>query len=341
MIIATPKLAAALALLSVLGVSRAAAQSPTPSSDELAHRLAAHVDSLAARGEFSGVVLLAQNGQPLLEKAVGDADREAGRRNTIGTAFNLGSINKLFTQTAIRQLAARGLLDLDSTLAKYWPDYPNPEVARRVTIRQMLQHRSGIGGNIFAAPPGGTRLDVRHNDDYLPLFVHRPLDFEPGTQQRYSNAAYVVLGALVQRLSGVDYYDYVRANILDPAGMTETVSWAADSLPAHAAIGYTTRAAGAGGVAPNSAQLPGRGSAAGGGYSTAHDLLRLLDALRAGRIEAGPPAGIGAAGGSVGINALLEGGMPGGYDLIVLANLDPPAAERVGESVRAWLGVDE
>ena len=230
-------LASVLLNLAPLGELQAQA-SP---SDPLAHRVAALVDSLAARDEFSGVVLLARNGEPVLEKAAGLARREARVPNTIGTAFNLGSINKLFTQIAVHQLAARGLLHLDSTLATYWRDYPNPEVARRITIRQMLQHRSGVGGDIFAAPASGDRHDIRHNDDYLPLFVNRPLDFEPGTQQRYSNAGYVLLGALVQRLSGVDYYDYVRTNIYEPAGMTETGHWAPDSLPSNAAIGYTRR----------------------------------------------------------------------------------------------------
>src|SRR4051812_48944391 len=102
------------------------------------------VDSLARTGDFSGVVLVARNGVPEFERAYGMADREGSRPNTLETSFNLGSINKFFTQVAIRQLAAAGKLDLDSTLARAWPDYPNQDIARRVTIRQILQHRSGI-----------------------------------------------------------------------------------------------------------------------------------------------------------------------------------------------------
>lgn len=320
--------------------SAVAAQMRMP-DDPIAQRLASHLDSLDRVGEFSGVVLLARNGAPILERPVGMADRERGIPNTMETAFNVGSLNKLFTRTAIMQLAERGVLHLDSTLTTYWPDYPNVDVARRVTIRQMLEHRSGIGGDIFAAPAGGDRHDLRHNDDFLPLVVGRALDFEPGAEQRYSNAGYVVLGALVQRLSGVDYYEYVRRNILEPAGMRETVHWPSDSLPAHVAIGYTKRGAATGGLVANTRFLPGRGSAAGGGYSTAGDLLALLNALRARAIAAGPPAGIGAAGGADGLNALIEGDMPGGYDLIVLANLDPPAAGQIGETVRGWLAVAE
>ena len=113
------------------------------------------LDSLAALDQFSGVVVITREGSPVFERAYGMADREAQRPNDVETAFNLGSINKVFTSIAIRQLARAGKLDLDSTLARAWPDYPNQDVARRVTIRQLLEHRSGIGGNIFAAPAGG------------------------------------------------------------------------------------------------------------------------------------------------------------------------------------------
>ena len=326
----TPSLALLVAL--------AAAQTPDP---DLATRLGKTLDSLAALDEFSGVVLLARSGAPVFERAIGFADREARAPNTLETAFNLGSINKVFTAVAIRQLVAAGKLDVDSTLARAWPDYPNRDVARRVTIRQLLEHRSGIGGNIFAAPAGGKRSDLRRLADFLPLFVNEPLQFEPGSRSQYSNAGYLVLGLLVERLSGESYYEYVRRHIHEPAGMRRTAHWAVDSLPPNTAIGYTRGAQDAPASAPvrrNTELLPGRGSSAGGGYSTAYDLLRLLDALRAGRIPAGGPAGLGIAGGAPGLNAVVEGDLPGGYDLIVLANLDPPAAMRVARIVRGWLG---
>jgi CubicO group peptidase (beta-lactamase class C family) len=289
------------------------------------------IDSLANAQQFSGVILVARNGTPVIERAYGMADREAGRANTVETAFNIGSINKLFTQIAIRQLAADGKLDVDSTLARAWPDYPNQDVARRVTIRQILQHRSGIQGNIFAAPPGKTRHDVVTLADYFQLLANEPLQFEPGSRQQYSNAGYIVLGLLIERLSGENYYEYVRRHIYEPAGMTRTGSWRVDRLPENTAIGYTN------GV-PNRDLLPGKGSSAGGGYSTAHDLLRLINALRENKIPAGPPSGVGIAGGAPGLNAAVEGDLPGGYDVIVLANLDPPAAERISRFIRTALG---
>jgi D-alanyl-D-alanine carboxypeptidase len=332
---------AAACVAAPVGV-RAQPPSPVPEG-ELVRRMGAALDILAASGDFSGVVILARGGRPVFQHAYGLADRAAQRENTVETAFNLGSINKVFTQIAIRQLADAGKLNVDSTLATYWPDYPNAEVARRVTIRQLLQHRSGVGGNIFAAPAGGRRHDVRHNRDYLQLFVNEPLQFEPGNRQQYSNAGYVVLGMLVERLSGEDYYDYVRRHVYEPAGMTRTAAWTVDSLPPNTALGYTTRGEGQepGPARANTELLPGRGSSAGGGYSTAADLVRFLQALREGKVPGGPPPGIGAAGGAPGLNALIEGDLPGGYDLVVMANLDPPAAERVGRIIREWLGVTD
>ena len=296
------------------------------------------VDSLAHAQQFSGVVLIARNGSPYVERTYGLADREASRSNDMETAFNLGSINKLFTQIAIRQLGAQGKLNIDSTLGRYWPDYPNPD-ARRATIRQILEHRSGIAGNIFNAPTGKTRHDMRSLTDYFPLIVATPLQFKPGTRQEYSNAGYIVLGLLIELLSGQNYYDYVQEHIYEPAGMERTGSWPVDSLPPNTAIGYTNRDPDKEEFLKisvrNTALLPGRGSSAGGGYSTAQDLLRLLNALRAGKIANAPAAGmIGIAGGAPGLNAVMEGDLEGGYDVIVLANLDPPAAEKMGRALR-------
>ncbi|MFL5500804.1 MAG: serine hydrolase domain-containing protein [Gemmatimonadaceae bacterium] len=336
-------------LLSIAGASGRTQQTPPNprpapiSQDELVRRLTVSLDSLSRIDEFSGVTVLAKGGVPVFQMAYGLADRERGIRNNVATAFNLGSINKVFTQIAIMQLAAASKLALDSTLSKYWSDYPNQEVARKITIRQLLRHTSGLGGNIFAAPASGKRNDIRSLRDYLPLFVNQPLQFEPGTKTEYSNAGYVVLGLLVERLSRQNYYAYVKEHVFDPAAMTRTGSFHVDSLPPNTAVGYThgfeSDKPASASLHPNRDDLPGRGSSAGGGYSTAEDLLKFLTALRARRIGNGPPAGLGIAGGSGGMNAVVEGDLPGGYDLVVLANLDPPAAQRVARLAREWLGV--
>lgn len=306
-----------------------------PNEESLVQHTQVYLDSLTAADAFSGVVSITRNGVPVFEKAYGYANRDTRTPNTLETRFNLGSINKLFTATAIRQLAAAGRLSLDSTLAKAWPEYPNQEVARQVTIRQLLNHRSGIMGNIFEVPGTKSPSDVRHNRQLIAALASAPLAYPPGSREEYSNFGYVVLGGVVERVSGVDYYDYIEQHVYAPLGMTHSGHFEKDKLPEATAIGYSRQS---GTLQPNRATLPGRGSAAGGGYSNLEDLKKLMAALRRGGLPGGPPAGIGAAGGAPGINSAIEGDVAGGYDIIVLTNFDPPAAMRVAQQLRGWLG---
>ena len=317
---------------------------PPISESELVRRLQSRVDSLTAKEQFSGVVLLARDGHVVFERPYGYADRESKRRTTIETAFNYSSIGKLFTQAAIWQLVSAGKLDADSTIGKYWPDFPNRDVARTVTIRQLLDHRSGVGGDIFDVPAGGTRADVRTMNDYVSLVAAAPKHFVAGTKQEYSNAGYALLGGLIERVSGEDYYSYVTKHVLEPAGLHHTAWYFSGDLPANAAIGYTR--SGPDGDDPdpraplhrNSKILPGRGSSAGGGYSTVGDLARFVTALRQANIAGFSKVKHGAtAGGSPGSNGIVEEGLPGGYDIIVLSNFDPPAALQISGTVRNWL----
>lgn len=334
-------------LLSILAIavpSAARSQLATPSPVDSAHlvsRLSHLADSLARHDALSGVILLAKDGRPIFERAYGLAERSARRANTVGTSFNLSSIGKRFTQVAVAQLAASGKLGLDSTIASVWPDYPNPDIARRVTIRQLLEHRSGIGGNIFANP-----TKSRTNADYLPLFVHDTLHFAPGTREEYSNAGYIVLGEIVARASGERYDAYVQRHVFEPASMRKSGYFRRDSLPLFAAVGYT-RQSQSGPPAPSDAPLvsaaaeqPLRGSAAGGAYASAGDLLNFILAFRAGSLGAHDDLQRSIiAGGSPGSNGIVAEGLPGGYDLIVLENLDPPAADAILAPVMSWLGV--
>ncbi len=305
-------------------------------------RLRTLVDSLTTAGQFSGVVSLSKRGAAVFERAYGDAERTRHTPNTLETGFNIGSINKLFTTIAIRQLAATGKLQLDSSLAKAWPDYPNADVARKVTLRQILEHTSGITGNIFALPGVAAPGQIRHNRQVLAAIVNAPLAFTPGSRNQYSNAGFVVLGGLIERVSGEDYYAYIQKHVYAPSGMTRSGHFVNDSLPPRTAIGYTRGGPGVTTSEPlrdNTGILPGRGTSAGGGYTTLGDLKRFLAALRSQKIAAGPPPGIGIAGGSPGVNAIIEGDLPGEYDLIILSNFDPPSAERIASRVREWLGV--
>lgn len=256
------------------------------------------------------------------------------------------------------------MLSLDDKLGKYLVDYPNADARTKVTIRQLLEMQSGVG-DFFGKKYDATPKDVfRHNSDFLPMFADQPLAFEPGTQRQYSNGSYIVLGEIVSRVSGIDYYSYVRNNIFEPAGMRDTDSFEADVPVPNLAEGYTRiwegKARERGPRRNNIYSRPARGSAAGGGYSTAEDLLRFANALTTDKLLSaaytewimtgvepssarkapqGPRTrgGLGLAGGAPGINALLEMDRQTGYTLIALGNYDPPAAINVGKKARRFL----
>lgn len=330
---------------------------PAATEAAVAARVQAVVDSLAARDEFSGAVLVTRGGRTLVEKAWGEADRERHVPNRTDTRFNIGSINKLFTRVAIAQLAEAGKLRLSDTLSRWVPELP-AGVASRVTIAQLVAHRSGFGDFFGPAFERADHRKLMSNADYLPLFADRSLEFEPGSRERYSNAGYVLLGLVVERASGESYYDYVRRHVYAPAGMKASDSYALDEPTPNRAVGYTREG---GALRTNHDQLPGRGSAAGGGYTTLRDLERFTVALGGHRLlgsawtawvlgadapapgeRAAPEAeqargGLGVAGGTAGVNAALEFDLGSRTCVVVLANLDPPAAERLAVEFGRWL----
>ena len=291
---------------------------------------------------FSGAVIVAKRGEPLLRKAYGLADREHNVPNLPDTKFNLGSIGKTFTQIAIARLMAEGKLTADDTLGKFLPDYPNADARHKVTVQMLLDHRSGIGDFFGPEFVNAPKDQIRGLKDYLPFFAAKPLKFAPGSQEQYSNGGYVVLGLIIEKLSGKSYYDYAKETVFDPAGMKDTGSFMSDEIIANRAIGYTRRwdmqaEKDSPELRSNVLMQPGRGSSAGGGYSTADDMLRFANALASGKIHSREGASMGIAGGSPGVNATMETGLPGGYTIIVLCNLDPPVAEKTSRQIRSYL----
>lgn len=297
--------------------------------------------------QFSGVILVAKDGEPVLTRAWGLADVATNTPNTMDTKFNIGSINKFFTKTAIAQLAESGKLSLDDTIRKHLPDYPSP-VADKITIAQLVDHKAGLG-DIFgdryqAAPPSS----LRELKDFLPLFADKPLLFEPGTSEKYSNAGYIVLGLIIEKVSGEKYRDYVQHHIFAPAGMKASGFWAVDETVANRATGYTLH--GENGELkerqPNTRSLPGRPSSAGGAFATASDLLRFMNALQANKFASAkwtawvftsslnavavhPALGIG--GGAPGLNTAIEMESDG-WMVIAMSNFDPPSAMKVASA---------
>jgi CubicO group peptidase (beta-lactamase class C family) len=343
--------------------------SSKPTTDtELISTASNYLDQQVQADEFSGVVLLAKNGKPIFHKAYGLANKTYNAPNQLDTKFNLGSINKIFTKIAIAQLAEQGKLTFDDPIGKHLPDYPNRDAAAKVTIQHLLNMSSGIGDFFNEKYENTPKNKIRGIKDYLPLFANDPLEFEPGTKRRYSNGGYIVLGAIIEALSGQDYYTHVREHIFKPAGMENSDSYELDALAPNIATGYTRRASADGREAAvrrsNIYTAPARGSSAGGGYSNAEDLLKFTLALQNGKLlnseysawifagrDAAPPSrtngkatstkitggGLGIAGGAPGINAILEMDIASGYTIIVLSNYDPPSAERVGRQIRSWL----
>jgi CubicO group peptidase (beta-lactamase class C family) len=307
------------------------------------------VDALDQAGSFSGAVLVGRGDSVVYGAAYGPADRALGIPNTVDTRFNLASLDKMFTGVAVMQLVERGLLSTDTRVGDVLPDYPQCGVAMQVTIHQLLTHTSGMG-DYFESPllPAGlSQLDGL--DDYFALFADEPPLFAPGSATSYSNSGFIVLGLIIERITGMSYYDYVRQNVFLPASMTSTGSFAQDESFLPRAIGYYTDDASV--LCDNWAVLPMRGGSAGGGYSTVGDLFRFSRALLEyrllspeateltiegkaetrnpdtvfaygfmDRMEAGHRA-VGHGGGFAGVTNTFSMDVESGYTVVILSNL--------------------
>ena len=311
-------------------------EAPTPAESTralsprtVASRADAFVDRLARNDFFAGRVLIAHRGQAIL--------RRSYNGGSLDTPTSIASVGKLFTSVAIARLEAEGKLSLDDPVGKFLPDYPNADAAQNVTVRHLLTHMAGMPDYMDAPgypearkAAGGALPNVT---DYFPFFAAAPLQFRPGAKNEYSNSGYVVLGAIVERLTGERFRDAIVRMILIPAAIRST--------PVS-------------GVSP-----------AGGEVSTVDDMLRFANALTDGTLL--PPATLrkffsqeqlggtaneygvevervnghataGHGGGAPGISTRLELYPDDGYVLVVLADRDAPAAIHVMNKVRRLIG---
>ena len=330
---------------------------PHLSESELIPAFRKKLDEDVTIGRFSGAALVAKNGKTVFAQAYGLADREKKTPNTLKTRFRLGSMNKMFTAVATLQLVQSGKLDLKSPFGNYLTDYPNKDVASKVTIEQLLTHTGGTG-DIFGPEFDKRRLELKTLRDYVTLYGQRAAEFEPGSRWQYSNYGFLLLGVLIEKVSGQSYYDYVRDHIFKPAGMTATASEPEEQTVPDRSVGYMRDG---GNWQPNTDTLPYRGTSAGGGYSTVEDLLHFATALQThkllnakytedlttGKVDAGRgkyaygfqdsvingTRCFGHGGGAPGMNGMLQICPSSGYVIAVLANLDPPAASRVADFI--------
>ena len=302
---------------------------------------------LAQSDEFSGVVLISSGGDIRFHRAYGSADRSTGRPVEPETRFDIGSLTKLFTSTAILRLAQEGRLGLDDPIGKYLDGFA-PQIAEQVTIRHLLQHRSGFD-DYFSQPE--FRADPQRFDEpaaYLPLARRQELAFKPGTEERYSNMGFVLLGAILEEVTDRGYHQAVGDIVYRPAGMRS----AGPSGGPIAARRYRRED---GRFISVDSLYPSIGSPAGGGFAAATDLKRFVDALLGGMLldehhialllngfEApadgrGLPERFAFEGGARGLSAVLIARPENRDVVVVLANMSPPTATAIAEEAEKLL----
>jgi D-alanyl-D-alanine carboxypeptidase len=330
-----------------------------------------NLKTLSDAGAFSGVVLIGKGDRILFEHGYGWANLEDSIPNSPESRITIASIGKMFTATAIGQLISAGKLRFDDTLEKVLPEYPNADRAHEITIRQLLGHTAGLGG-MFDDPAVDPNRDYASPLALASTVANRPLLFEPGTSWSYSNEGYVVLGAVIEKLSGLRYDDYLRRYIFGPAGMSHTGNFSADDIVPHRAVGYRHRESDPLGVqAPyGNRTFVRKGSPAGGAYTTARDLFRFRGALVDGRLldrgmrdslvvgrsplpwdksqrygyglivsteRSRTVLGHGGGGSGTGIDNEFRFFADGSYTVVVLANIDPPAATDLARAMVHFL----
>ncbi len=308
---------------------------------------------MAKKDKFSGVLMVAKDGKPLYAKAFGTMG--PGRpANALDTKFYYASLGKLFTTVAILQLVDAGKVSLDTPIIKYLPDYPNKPVAKEVTVRMLLLMRDGLGGiNILMPKYVANRAKVRSLSDLIALNANRKPEFRPGSKYEYNNFGMVLLGAIVQQVSGKDFYAYVKSHIFDPTGMTRT------SYPLRGHMDDIATPMTHWGNKPLHSPLkywPWRGTPAGGGVSTAGDLVRFTVALAHGRLISQKllaaavkprPSHVGFGfimsglngfnywghgGDGIGTNSVIDYYPQTGVSFACLANRDPIVCDRLAEN---------
>jgi CubicO group peptidase (beta-lactamase class C family) len=241
---------------------------------------------------FSGVVYIWENGAVVMAKSYGFANRAEAIPNKIDTRFGVASAAKVFTGVAICQLVEKGLLSFDTPL-KDCVGVEFPQLDPAVTVHHLLTHTSGIPDyfdedvmdDFEALWRDRPMYSICSPKDFLPLFQHLPMKFLPGEKFSYNNGAFVVLGLIVEHVTGLDFTEYVAANILAPCRMQDSGYFAMDRLPARTAYGYIDED---GGWRTNIYSVPIIGGPDGGIFVTAPDLAKFWDGLFGGQLLSQP-----------------------------------------------------
>jgi len=308
---------------------------------------------------FSGAVLIARGSDVVLTEAAGEASKAYHVPNNIDTKFNLGSMNKMFTATAVARLVESGKLSFDDPIGKYVDETWLPkDVTRQITVRHLMTHTSGLGSYFNEVYFRSSRGLFRKLEDYKPLIKDDRPAFTPGERFQYSNTGMFLLGVIIETVTGEDYFDHVRKAIYAPAGMTDSDCYEMDHPVENLAIGYSPDWKSPYRWQNNLYKHVLKGGPAGGGFSTVKDLHRFALALLAGQLVSKPmletlwtdfkranygygfvvvqsPAGkaVGHSGGFDGINSQLDIYLDSGYIVAVMSNIDngaSPLANKIG-----------
>lgn len=239
---------------------------------------------LAQKDLFSGVVLVAYEGQILFLKSFGHANKDFQVPNKVDTKFNLGSMNKMFTAVAIAQLVEKGLIAFEDPVIKFLPNLIDESAAEKIKIKNLLSHTSGLGNYFNQRFWDSSRTKFRNVQDMLTLIKGEENVFEPGSNWQYSNTGFLILGAIIEKVTGKSYFEYVQENIFIPSGMKNTDSYDLDLVNINLAVGYNRIETNLGSNSRvefknNIFDHVIKGGPAGGGYSTAEDLFLFRNAL--------------------------------------------------------------
>lgn len=290
---------------------------------------------------FSGVVLIAEQGTPVYHKAFGLADRENNVKNTVNTLFDIGSMNKTFTSVVVKQLIQEGKLKYLDKLVDYVEGFEDPMVSE-VTVEHLLNHESGFGDyhlDGYFNLPKSERVLWKIVD----RVKHHRLLFPPGEEQEYSNTGYVLLGAIIEKVSGESYFDNVRKRIIKPLALENTYIQDLDRFSDRVAYGYLYSPMG---VLEKNESLQDLPNPDGGFLSTTLDIMKFYrsyyyeDVLMDESMKAedpffetirelAPGRAPLMAGGFEGFNSAFYQVLSNDCSIIVFANMDEPVAEQL------------
>ena len=279
---------------------------------------------------FSGTVLVVQDDSPIFRKAVGYSNKESNVLNNPETVFNIGSIQKTFTQELIKMLIEEGKLNYGDKLGQFITGFSDKE-AENATIEQILTMKGGFGDFVMIPEIQMNAQNYSSINDFLAAIKTEPLLFKPGTDRQYSNSGYIILGGVIEKVTGKSYEEFLTERILKPLGMEHSYYVRGSVSKPNKATGYV--------VSPDGTIFQPRGfdlapTPAGSMYSNLDDLMKFAGYLWG---KSNGPVNNAFAGGLPGWNSVMGmfGEMFGSKEttVIILSNFDEPSAELLFDQV--------